>query len=88
MLGGKVAVLLGDLDDFKLINDSLGHEAGDRLIVEIDQRLRGCPRPADTAAYLGGAEFAVLLEDVATGEEGCVGCATRLGSYTRTRQPG
>jgi diguanylate cyclase (GGDEF)-like protein/PAS domain S-box-containing protein len=58
-----ISVLFMDLDDFKTINDSLGHAVGDRLLAEVGERLRNCLRTADTAARLGGDEFAILLED-------------------------
>ncbi len=59
-----LAVLFLDLDDFKTINDSLGHSAGDALLVAVGRRLERLLRPVDTAARLGGDEFAILLEDV------------------------
>jgi diguanylate cyclase (GGDEF)-like protein/PAS domain S-box-containing protein len=61
--GETVAVLFLDLDDFKTINDSLGHGSGDRVLVAVAARLEQLLRPGDTIARLGGDEFAILLED-------------------------
>jgi len=60
-----IAVLFVDMDNFKVINDSLGHELGDKLLIQAGQRIRNCLQSTDTAARLGGDEFIILLENIA-----------------------
>ena len=74
---GGLAVLFIDIDDFKTINDSLGHPAGDTLLVEAASRIQSCVRQGDTVARFGGDEFAVILEDV-TDSDGAFCLAQRI----------
>jgi diguanylate cyclase (GGDEF)-like protein len=76
------AVLFLDVDDFKVVNDTLGHAAGDLLLVDVASRLRGALRAGDTAARVGGDEFVVLLDDGATPEAALV-VAERLSEALR-----
>jgi diguanylate cyclase (GGDEF)-like protein len=79
-----VCVLLLDIDEFKAVNDSHGHHAGDELLRAVAERLRGCLREGDTAARLGGDEFALLL-DRSGGEVDAVTVARRLLSDFESR---
>ncbi len=67
--GGRMALLFLDLDRFKVINDTLGHDFGDRLLQVLADRLRQCVREEDTVARLSGDEFAILLENVGAIED-------------------
>jgi diguanylate cyclase (GGDEF)-like protein len=73
----SIAVLFLDLDQFKLVNDSLGHAAGDELLAAVAPRIEGALRPGDTVARFGGDEFAVLAEDVGN-ERGATRIAERV----------
>jgi len=80
--GSQVAVFFMDLDDFKIINDSVGHDVGDRLLVAVSERLKESLRPEDTLARFGGDEFVMLLEDT-EGPEEAVRVAERITDKLR-----
>ncbi|GAC1477452.1 MAG: hypothetical protein NVS1B4_20160 [Gemmatimonadaceae bacterium] len=80
--GTPIAVLFLDLDEFKMVNDSLGHAVGDRLLAAAAVRLVACVRTSDTVARLGGDEFALLIED-ATSVSECERVAERIAASMR-----
>ena len=80
--GRQVAIFFMDLDDFKIINDSVGHDIGDRVLVAVSERLKEGLRPEDTLARFGGDEFVVMLED-AEGPEEVVRVAERITDTLR-----
>ena len=69
--GQEFAVMFIDLDRFKIINDTLGHAAGDFLLTEIAKRLKQCVRESDVVARVGGDEFVILLREVSDADAGC-----------------
>ncbi len=79
----SVAVLFCDLDGFKVVNDSLGHDAGDRLLEELARRLQEVVRPGDTVARFGGDEFTILCENIAD-EADALAIAERVGRVAAT----
>jgi diguanylate cyclase (GGDEF)-like protein len=82
----QVGVILLDLDRFKVINESVGHNVGDRLLVAVGQRLVACLRPGDTVARFGGDEFGILLDEVGSEDEARA-VAERIGSELRAPFP-
>jgi diguanylate cyclase (GGDEF)-like protein len=80
----QFAVLFLDLDNFKTVNDTLGHPAGDQLLVDVASRIRASLREGDSAARLGGDEFLVLLDEVASPKE-ALAIAQRLSRAVRAR---
>jgi diguanylate cyclase (GGDEF)-like protein/PAS domain S-box-containing protein len=77
-----VALLFLDLDNFKIVNDSLGHQAGDLMLIAAARRLLECVRAEDTVARLGGDEFTILIEDV-RGLDGALDVAERISEQLR-----
>jgi diguanylate cyclase (GGDEF)-like protein len=80
--GQKLAVLFLDIDQFKMVNDTLGHPIGDELLKSIALRLRGCLRETDTVARLGGDEFAIIQTSIA-GPDDAVDLVTRIQMAVR-----
>ncbi|HEX8929174.1 MAG TPA: EAL domain-containing protein, partial [Actinomycetota bacterium] len=78
---GRLACIFLDLDNFKVVNDSLGHAAGDQLLVELARRLEATVRPGDLVARFGGDEFVVVCQDLT--EETAVALAERIGAALR-----
>ncbi len=76
--GGPVTLMMIDLDKFKAVNDTLGHPAGDRLLVEVGQRLQSTIRETDVLARLGGDEFAIIQEGGLNQHEGAIALALRI----------
>lgn len=81
--GGYVAVMICDLDEFKSVNDTLGHHAGDVVLRSIAEQLVGCTRRSDTIARLGGDEFGILLEDLQL-PDGALETARRINEGVRS----
>ncbi|MGO8914061.1 MAG: PAS-domain containing protein [Bradyrhizobium sp.] len=76
--GGTIAVMMIDLDKFKAVNDTLGHPAGDQLLIEVGRRLQATIRETDVLARLGGDEFAIIQEGGADQQQGAIALALRI----------
>jgi diguanylate cyclase (GGDEF)-like protein/PAS domain S-box-containing protein len=83
--GREGALLLIDLDNFKTLNDTLGHDIGDLLLKQVAHRLESCVREEDTAARIGGDEFVVMLESLSTETMGAAAQAKLIGEKIRAR---
>ena len=79
--GLSIGILFIDLDRFKNINDSLGHEAGDRVLIEAAKRIRSCLREVDTACRIGGDEFMVILERLSSADEAVLAAGRLINKF-------
>ena len=79
--GETLGIMFIDIDRFKVINDSLGHEGGDAVLIEVAKRIRACLRAADTACRLGGDEFTVILERLASPDNAAEAANRLLGKF-------
>jgi diguanylate cyclase (GGDEF)-like protein/PAS domain S-box-containing protein len=84
----NLAVMMVDLDNFKRVNDSLGHQAGDTVLCEISRRLKACVRKSDTIARMGGDEFVVLLADLRSHSDAHEICQKLLSAVVQPIQIG
>jgi diguanylate cyclase (GGDEF)-like protein/PAS domain S-box-containing protein len=86
--GGKCALMVIDLDNFKDINDSLGHHAGDEVLIVVSQRLKEALRSTDTVSRMGGDEFTVLLDQIGSEEDAATAAAKLLETLSKPVQIG
>jgi diguanylate cyclase (GGDEF)-like protein/PAS domain S-box-containing protein len=81
--GARSALLLIDLDDFKVVNDRFGHEVGDQLLIEVAQRMRACIRAGETVARFGGDEFVVVVGDLEGDQAATMRCSGAVAERIR-----
>ncbi|HYA37768.1 MAG TPA: EAL domain-containing protein [Candidatus Methylomirabilis sp.] len=79
-----LGIMFIDVDRFKVINDSLGHESGDKVLIETAKRLRACLRASDTACRIGGDEFTVILENLASADEAAMAAGRLIQKFAES----